>query len=44
MANNQFIDTARITVRAGDGGGGAVARQINGIFDLFLVFHKINEF
>lgn len=25
MANNQFIDTARITVRAGDGGGGAVA-------------------
>ena len=22
---NQFIDTARITVRAGDGGGGAVA-------------------
>ena len=25
MANNQFIDTARITVRAGTGGGGAVA-------------------
>ena len=25
MANNQFIDAARITVRAGSGGGGAVA-------------------
>ena len=25
MANNGFIDKARITVRAGAGGGGAVA-------------------